>query len=365
MSSTDIVKWLKENEPEAAIDASRLSRYLSGADLPRPSLLPSLYRLLAMRQAVDPDRMAEGWNRLYAAARARGPLVAREYKEEFSRIALEEHRVQTARDLAGLREQLDRERQHRERLETSLADVFARAEGTHQQVQDLEDELDRVGQRLEGLEDLVRQHESELRLLQADSERGAQAHRETRAEIDLWQGKVPAPWTEDPMLLARGIVALRDEGADEQADQLLSLVARDLPVALLPGLFDAFEELGRMLERARLSRLISAQRRAKDLLALTEPTKVNAVIPGKSLAGWAEQVLVETGMRAPARELVLLTRLLEETGRTRHRIHLVKGLKQRTEGLAEVAASGAFMPHQVPLAGEAAQGAPGGRSLRT
>ncbi|WP_405494037.1 helix-turn-helix domain-containing protein [Streptomyces sp. NBC_00096] len=359
MSSTDIVKWLKESEPGAAVDASRLSRYLSGTDLPKPSLLPALYRLLATRRAVDPDRMADGWKLLYAAARTKGPLVAREYKEEASRIALEEHRVQTAHALAGLREQLDRGREHRERLGESLADVFTRAEGTHQQAQDLEEELRRVGHRLDELEDLVQQHESVLRLLQADSERAAQARRETGTEIDLWRGNVPASWTEDPMALARGVIALRDEGADEQADHLLSLAARDLPVALLPEVYDAFEELGRLLERSRLTRSISAQRKAKDILALTTP--------GEKLSGpflnsrefleiWAEQVLVETGTRAAARELLLLMRLLDETGRVGHKIHLIKGLKQRTEGLAEIAASGVFQSHQVPAARGAARG---------
>ncbi|MCX4777699.1 hypothetical protein [Streptomyces sp. NBC_01264] len=354
MSSSDIVKWLKEAEPGAAVDASRLSRFLSGADLPRPSLLPALYRLLATRQAVDPDRVAQGWNLLYTAARTKGPLVAREYKEEASRIALEEYRVQTAQDLAALREQLERGREHRDQLEGSLADAFARAEGNHQQVQELEEQLGRVGHRLDELEDLVRQHESELRLLQWDAERGARAQRETSAEIDVWRGTAPIPWTGDPPAVARAVSALRDEGAEEQADQLLALAARDLPVSLLPELYDAFEEIGRLLERARLSRFIAAQRRAKEILGLTKPTRTVGLSQPLSvdvLPDWGSQVLVETGARAAVRELVLLVKLLEETGRTEHRIHLVRGLRQRRTDLAEIAASGVFNEREVPAAG--------------
>lgn len=212
MSSTEIVTWLRENEPEVKVDASRLSRFLSGANLPQPPLLPALHRLLAERGAVDPERVREGWNRLYAAAQTKGPLVAREYKEQALRIALEEERVRTAQDLTGLREEIAREREHRERLEDSLADVFDQPSGGHEEVQGLEEELEGVTRRIEELEDLVQQHEAVLRLQRSEADRARRARLETRSELDAWQGVGAGPWTDDPKAVARSVVAFRDEG---------------------------------------------------------------------------------------------------------------------------------------------------------
>lgn len=346
MSSTEIVKWLKENEPEAAVDQTRLSRFLSGANLPQPPLLPALHRLLAERGAADPERVREGWNRLYAAAQTKGPLIAREYKEQALRIALEEERVRTAQELAGLREEIAREREHRERLEGSLTEVFDQPSGTHEQVQDLEEELEGVTLRIEELEDLVRQHEALLRLQRSDAERAGQALRETSAEIDVWRGAGTSPWTDDPKEIARAVAAFRDEGEDEQADRLLGLAVRDLPVAALPELYAAFRSMNRPLEPDRLSRSIGAQRKAKDIIQLTAPAMRAAYADGERPldppARWAQEVLVEAGIRAPVRELILLARLLGENGRFDEKRHLVQGVNSRTADRVEIATSAEF-----------------------
>ncbi|MET8755770.1 hypothetical protein ABZW32_37575 [Streptomyces sp. NPDC004667] len=351
MSSTEIVQWLKENAPEARVDASRLSRFLSGANLPQPALLPALHRLQAERGGVDPERVREGWNLLYAAAQTKGPLIAREYKEQALRIALEEERVRTAQELASLREEIAHERERREALEGSLSEVFDQPSGTHQQVRDLEEELEGVSRRIEELEDLVGQHEALLRLQRADAERAGQALRETAAEVEVWQRTGGGPWTDDPAAIARAVAAFRDEGEDEQADRLLSLAARDLPVTALPELYAAFAKISRPLEPNRLSHAISMQRKAKDLLELTWPVAgddKSGVPP--TLTSWASQVLLAAGRWAPARELILLTRLLAETGRGDHRLHLIAGLRQRTEELEEIAASEEFHPSDLPRA---------------
>ncbi|MFG2620140.1 hypothetical protein ACGFXC_21265 [Streptomyces sp. NPDC048507] len=348
MSSSDIVKWLRENEPAAAVDASRLSRFLSGANLPRPELLPALHRLLAgAGRAVEPDRVAEGWSLLYAAARTKGPLVAREYKEAVSGIALEEERVRTAHELAGLREQIDREREHGERIRESLDEAFEQRATTHEQVAELEGELGGVTRRIEELEDLVRQHEAVLRLLRADIDRVRDARRQTAEELEAWRGPGAAtPWTDEPMSVARAVAAFRDEGEDRQADRLLALAARDLPVPFLPDLYAAFQELGRPLEPTRLNRSIATQRRAKDLIELTASARVT---PSHSPDGplevpalWPDRVLVEAGRGAAPRELVLLSRLLKETGRPGEKRHLVEGLKYRVKDRAELAATAEF-----------------------
>ncbi|GLV82707.1 hypothetical protein Slala03_23960 [Streptomyces lavendulae subsp. lavendulae] len=345
MSSTEIVTWLKKNEPEAAVDATRLSRFLSGANLPQPPLLPALHRLLAERGAADPERVREGWNRLYAAAQTKGPLFAREYKEQALRIALEEERVRTAQELAGLREEIAREREHRERLEGGLADVFDQPSGTPEQVRDLEEELEGVTLRIEELEDLVRQHEALLRLQRSDAERAGQALRETSAEIDVWRGNA-TPWTDDPEAIARAVAAFRDEGEDEQADGLLGLAARDLPVAALPELYTAFRSMNRPLEPARLSRSIGAQRKAKDIIQLTAAAvrapSADGERPIDPPARWAQEVLVEAGSRAPVRELILLARLLGENGRIDEKRHLVQGVNSRTADRVEIATSSEF-----------------------
>ncbi|MEU9716114.1 hypothetical protein [Streptomyces sp. NPDC047976] len=358
MPSSGIAKWLEENEPGAAVDASRLSRFLSGSDLPPPALLPALYRLLASSRAVDPERIAEGWRLLYAAARTKGPLVARAYKDEASWIAVEEDRVRTAHELAVLREEADRERLHRERIEKGLGDLFDRADGTHEQVADLEGELGRVTRRIEELEDLVRQHEAAVRLLRADADRARRAREETASEIDLWRGGVPAPLAGDPSAIADAVAAFRDEGADERADRLLALAAGELPAAALAELYAVFRDTRRPLELARLSRSIGALCRAKDIVELTAPQikfyRGNGDDTFMPLTPWACEVLAEAGARAPHRELLLLARLLDENDRSDHRSHLILGLRHRTEGLAEIAASGVFRRSQVPRARTAA-----------
>ncbi|MGW0584176.1 helix-turn-helix domain-containing protein, partial [Streptomyces sp. NPDC002920] len=91
---------------ELGVDATRLSRYLSGHNLPDPQLLTRLHRLLASSHedaAEVPARQSRAL--LYAAARARGPLSARAFEVAELQEKLQEQQAATEHALAGLREE--------------------------------------------------------------------------------------------------------------------------------------------------------------------------------------------------------------------------------------------------------------------
>ncbi|MFF9212968.1 MULTISPECIES: helix-turn-helix domain-containing protein [unclassified Streptomyces] len=256
MTSSDLATAL-------GVDATRLSRYLSGEDLPQPQLLTRLHQLLASRDAEYPLDTAARESRalLYAAARSRGVLSARAYEIAELQEKLHEQQAETARSLAALQAEMHDEREHRRRAEEEIARLRrAGVAARDEQIRRLEAERDSALRRVAELEELVAQTGALLQLQQRDAQRAEEMAEETQHALDRWEHGVEPPQQGlgyDPTSLeAEEVVEeldrLRDADEDEEADSLLAEVAeRGDPVAVA-RLHGALEDAGRRADAAAL-----------------------------------------------------------------------------------------------------------------
>ncbi|MFF4732912.1 helix-turn-helix domain-containing protein [Streptomyces mirabilis] len=256
MTSSDLAAAL-------GVDATRLSRYLSGEDLPQPQLLTRLHQLLASRNAeysVD-EAARESRALLYAAARSKSLLSARAYEIAELQEKLHEQQAETARSLAALQAEMQDEREHRRRAEQEIARLRqAGVADRDEQIRRLEAERDSALQRVAELEDLVSQTGALLQLQQRDAQHAEEMAAETQRALDRWEHgeKLPEQRRKfDPTRLgAEEIVEelddLRDADRDEEADDLLADVAQGHDPAVVARLHGALEDAGRRVDVAKL-----------------------------------------------------------------------------------------------------------------
>ncbi|MFF9244686.1 helix-turn-helix domain-containing protein [Streptomyces sp. NPDC014776] len=279
MTSSDLAVAL-------GVDATRLSRYLSGEDLPPPQLLTCLHQLLADRDAEYCAETAARDSRtlLYAAARSKGVLSARAYEIAELQEKLHEQQAQTARSLAALQAELLDEREHRRRAEEEIARLRrAGAADRDEQIRRLAAERDSALQRAAELEELVAQTGALLHLQQRDAQRAQEMAQETQDALDhsehaaeLSRQFLPYDATG---LGAEEIVArlerLRDDDEDEEADSLLAEVAERHDPVVVARLHGALEDAGRRVDAAALLEAAALHCSGPHLrrLALTTPQR--------------------------------------------------------------------------------------------
>ncbi|MEU2916344.1 helix-turn-helix domain-containing protein [Streptomyces massasporeus] len=256
MTSSDLAAAL-------GVDATRLSRYLSGEDLPQPQLLTRLHQLLASRNAeysVD-EEARESRALLYAAARSKSLLSARAYEIAELQEKLHEQQAETARSLATLQAEIQDERDHRRRAEQEIARLRqAGVADRDERIRQLEAERDSALHRVAELEDLVSQTGALLQLQQRDAQHAEEMAAETQRALDQWEHGVKLPEQRqrfDPTRLnAEEIVEkldhLRDADRDEEADGLLAGVAEGHDPAVVARLQGALEDAGRRADVAKL-----------------------------------------------------------------------------------------------------------------
>ncbi|MER5184789.1 helix-turn-helix domain-containing protein [Streptomyces sp. NPDC002896] len=256
MTSSDLAAAL-------GVDATRLSRYLSGEDLPQPQLLTSLHQLLASRNAeysVD-EAARESRALLYAFARSKGPLFARAYEIAELQEKLHEQRAETARSLAALQAEMQHERDHRRRAEQEIARLRqAGVADRDEQIRRLEAERDSALQRVAELEDLVSQTGALLQLQQRDAQHAEEMAAETQHALDQWEhgAKLPEqrrkvdPTRLDAEQIVETLDDLRDADRDEEADGLLADVAQGHDPAVVARLHGALKDAGRRVDAAKL-----------------------------------------------------------------------------------------------------------------
>ncbi|MGW7513782.1 helix-turn-helix domain-containing protein [Streptomyces massasporeus] len=245
------------------VDATRLSRYLSGEDLPQPQLLTRLHQLLASRNAEYPvDELArKSRAMLYAAARSKNLLSARAYEIAELQEKLHEQQTETARSLAALQAEMQDEREHRRRAEEEIARLRqAGVADRDEQIRRLEAERDSALQRVAELEDLVSQTGALLQLQQRDAQHAEEMAAETQRALDQWDQGEELPEQRrksDPTELgAEEIVEeldhLRDADRDEEADGLLADVVQGHDPEVIARLNGALEDAGRRVDVAKL-----------------------------------------------------------------------------------------------------------------
>ncbi|MDH6629902.1 transcriptional regulator with XRE-family HTH domain [Streptomyces sp. LBL] len=196
------------------VDATRLSRYLSGEDLPQPQLLTSLHQLLASRNGEYSTDETSRRSRalLYAAARSKGPLSARAYEIAGLQEKLHEQQAETARSLAELQAEMQDERDHRRRDEEEIARLRqAGVADRDEQIRRLEVERDSALKRVAELEDLVAQTGALLQLQQHDAQHAEEMAAETQRALDWWEHGEKLPYQRQKFDLRRH--PLIDHGA--------------------------------------------------------------------------------------------------------------------------------------------------------
>lgn len=245
MTSADLAAAL-------AVDATRLSRYLSGQSLPPPTLLTDLHRLLAGPGAESSvwEAARESRALLYAAAESKGPLSARACEVAALQEKLGEQQTETDQALAELRDELERERDRRQQVEREIEWLRQTdAADRDERVRRLEAERDSALRRVAELEDQVTQTGAILRLQQGDIRHAAQMAEATADELERWEdghGTLPAapkqqeegttrhwpsgpPRASGPAVTPEGdvqaLAGLRDTDRDDEADGLIDLIA--------------------------------------------------------------------------------------------------------------------------------------------
>ncbi|MBH1937836.1 helix-turn-helix domain-containing protein [Streptomyces sp. AV19] len=237
MTSTDLAAAL-------SVDATRLSRYLSGQSLPAPQVLTRLHQLLAGPDAPSVEAAArESRALLYAAARSRGPLQAHAYQVAEFQEKLQEQRAETARVLAALGQELEEERAHRQRAEREIDQLRqAGAADRDERIRTLEAERDAALRRVAELEGAVAQTGALLRLQQDESQQVEAMAQAAHSEVERWEdgdgggSSRPAPEQDDVLRLSREVgvqsgnvidllAQLRDVGRDDEAGQIIQFAA--------------------------------------------------------------------------------------------------------------------------------------------
>ncbi|MCF3173938.1 helix-turn-helix domain-containing protein [Streptomyces sioyaensis] len=243
------------------VDATRLSRYLSGQSLPEPQLLIRFHQLLADGDAETSPPLAAQESRalLYAAARSKGPLSARAYEIAELQEKLHEQQAETASSLAALQAEMQHERDHRRRAEQEIARLRqAGVADRDAQIRRLEAERDSALHRVAELEDLVSQTGALLQLQQSDAQHAEEMAAETRRAMDRWEHGAPEQsrkfdltrW--DAEEIVDKLDDLRDADRDEEADGLLADVVQGQDPALVAQLHCALEGAGRRVDGAKL-----------------------------------------------------------------------------------------------------------------
>ncbi|MGX1975461.1 helix-turn-helix domain-containing protein [Streptomyces kronopolitis] len=245
------------------VDATRLSRYLSGRSLPEPQFLTRFHHLLAGQDAGPSVEEAAQESRalLYAAARSKGPLSARAYEVAELQEKVQAQQAATSRSLAALQDELQGERDRRHRAEHEI-DRLRQAGGAdlEEQVRRLETERDSALQRVAELEDLLSQTGALLQLQQRDAKHAEEMAADTQRALHQWEHGVPEQSRTFNLtgleLEAEKIVDtlddLRDADRDEEADGLLADVVQGQHPIVVAQLYRALEDAGRRVDGTRL-----------------------------------------------------------------------------------------------------------------
>ncbi|MFE7114017.1 helix-turn-helix domain-containing protein [Streptomyces sp. NPDC057654] len=248
---------------ELGVDATRLSRYLSGRSLPEPQLLTRFHHLLAGQDADTPVWEAAQQSRalLYTAARSKGPLSARAYEVAELQEKVQAQQAATASSLTALQGELQGERDRRYRAEHEIDRLRqAGVADLEEQVRRLEAERDSALQRAAELEDLLSQTVALLHLQQRDAQHAEEMAAETQHALDHWEHGVEPPKQRrkfdptrlDAVEIVEKLDDLRDADRDEEADGLLADVAQGHDPAVVADLHYALKEAGRRGDRAKL-----------------------------------------------------------------------------------------------------------------
>lgn len=348
-------KTSAELAAELCVDATRLSRYLSGQSLPEPQLLTRFHQLLADDGSDSEEAARESRTLLYAAARSKGPLSARTYEIAELQEKMREQEAETARSLTVLQEDLRDERDRRHRVEQEL-ERLRQAAPSDEDVRKLEAERDQALGRAAELEDQIAQLTALLRLQQDDARHAQEMADETAGELRRWEGpdSMTGQEQDDGMLRLRDgsalpgedvirlLTELRDEDRDEEADGgLLDIAAKATP-ASFGRLYRTLIEHGRKLDAGRLLEGAALHCDGLRLRQLIVDTSVSRekTIPDVLSGGvqthtyeddeCGKYLAITVAYWTPAPEFARLLRALEERGETDLRLKLLRTASGRT-----------------------------------
>ncbi|MFE4481614.1 MULTISPECIES: helix-turn-helix domain-containing protein [Streptomycetaceae] len=243
-----------------SIDSTRLSKFLNGREVPRREIAARLHLLVAEREGVpvDADELARTRSAMYAAARVRSPLQAREFELATAHEDLCRHRARTVQELADLRNELEDERKRRKDAEAALENLGIRS---REEARMLTGERDAALDRIAQLENQIRQAGAVLRLRERDVAALDQLMSATDTELVLWEMGGPGGLTG----IRAAVVCLRDADEDAAADRLIERIACGYSVRDVMRLVAEFEAMRRVYDSTGVERALARLRKPVDL----------------------------------------------------------------------------------------------------
>ncbi|WP_030062053.1 helix-turn-helix domain-containing protein [Streptomyces novaecaesareae] len=242
------------------VDPTRLSKFLNGREVPRREIAVRLHRLAAACEGVEtsPEEVAETRAVMYAAARVRSPLQAREFELATAREDLYRHRARAVQELADLKQELQDERDRRQDAEEALEDLVSRS---REEVRMLTEERDAALDRIAQLEGQIRQAGAALRLRERAVETLDQLTCATNVELAVWEGGGPG----DLAGICAAVVHLRDADEDEAAERLIEQIVLGYSVGDVMRLVEEFEAMRRVYDSTSVERALARLRKPVDL----------------------------------------------------------------------------------------------------
>ncbi|MFF4922731.1 helix-turn-helix domain-containing protein [Kitasatospora sp. NPDC001261] len=242
------------------VDRTRLSKFLNGREVPRLETVTRLHRLAAECEGVEVSQAeaAEIRALMYAAARVRSPLQAREFELAAAREDLDLHRAEAVQELADLQHELHDERKRRQEAEDALEDVVFRS---REEVRALTEERDTALERIAQLEDQIRQAGAVLRLREREAGALDQITHATEAELAAWE----SGGTGDLAGICATIAYLRDADEDDAADRLIGQFVLGHPVHYIVRLAHELNSMSRFRESVTVENELARQGRPIDL----------------------------------------------------------------------------------------------------
>ncbi|MFF3071281.1 hypothetical protein ACFVSN_26145 [Kitasatospora sp. NPDC057904] len=301
------------------VDRTRLSKFFNGREVPRRELAARLHELIAEQEGtcVSPEEVAATRALMYAAARARSPLQAREFELADAREDLDLHRAQALREMDGLQQELRDERELRRNAEEALEHLTSRS---REEVRGLTEQRDAALDRIAQLEDQIRQAGAVLRLREVYARTLDELTRATNAELELRE----RGGTGDLTGMCEAVSYLRDADQDEAADNLIEQVALGHPVRDVMALAREFRDRRRLHDGITVEYALACVRRPIDLFRW--------IADQDEPSGERSGLLTAMASSAPVGHLVRFHKACEEHGNAGLDIDLLRAMarNQRT-----------------------------------
>ncbi|WP_189133895.1 ATP-binding protein [Wenjunlia tyrosinilytica] len=177
----------RESAAWLGTDPLELANFLGGERLPSLEVLKRLHQLFATQTGISPthEYFMRSRELLYAAARSKGRLNAREYELASAAERVEQQEGELSESLVKLTEELALEREREQWAQEEIERLYSdpAREDAGDAAWQWSAQRDRASERVAVLDGQLRENQAILRLVRGDRERLEQARAETAREM--------------------------------------------------------------------------------------------------------------------------------------------------------------------------------------